>query len=273
MSAAPVLRVTSAPVVLPAPRPTRGSGGGEGLLVPRDSPVHRLPAQCKVVALVAMALVAVAVPPGRWAAFGALAALLALVVGLARLPVLLVVRRLVVEAPFAVFALLLPFVAGGERTSVLGVEVSAPGLLGAGTLLAKATLGVAAAVVLASTTSARDLLGGLARLHLPAALLSVLSFMVRYAAVVADDLRRVRTAREARGASGTRLRHLGAVAAGVGSVFVRTYERGERVHRSMLARGHRPGTPLVVGTPAGPRSWLAAAALPAAGLLAVLVLR
>ena len=266
--------MSAPPVLLSAPARggARSRPDTDGLLVPRDSPVHRLPAQCKVVALVATALVAVAVPPGRWAAFTALALLLALVVVVARLPVLLVVRRLVVEVPFAVFALLLPFVAGGERTSVLGVEVSAPGLLGAGTLMARATLGVAAAVVLASTTGARDLLGGLARLHLPTALLSVLAFMVRYAAVVADDLRRVRIAREARGGAATRLRHLGGVAAGVGSVFVRTYERGERVHQAMLARGHRPGTPLVVGTPARPLSWLAAAALPAAGLVAVLVL-
>ena len=239
----------------------------------RDSPVHRLPAQCKVVALVALALVAVAVPRGRWAAFAALAVLLVAVVALARLPVLLVLRRLAVEAPFAVFALLLPFVAAGPQVRVLGVGVSGPGLVDAGTLLARATLGVLAAVVLASTTSARDLLGGLARLRLPAPLLSVLTFMLRYAAVVADDLRRVRIAREARGASGDRLRHLGAVAAGVGSVFVRTYERGERVHRAMLARGHRPGTPLVEGAPARPAAWLAAAALPAAGLLAVAVLR
>ncbi|SDQ07318.1 cobalt ECF transporter T component CbiQ [Quadrisphaera sp. DSM 44207] len=240
------------------------SAGVDGLLVVRDSPVHRLPAHVKTLALVLFALAVVATPAGAWAAFAAQAALLLLAVLLARVPLPVLGRRLVVEAPFAVSALLLPLVATGPRTQVAGVALSQPGLLGAGTLLAKATLGTGAAVLLASTTAPRDLLAGLERLRLPAPLLSVMAFMLRYAAVVADDLRRVRIAREVRGAPASRARHLAAVAAGVGAVFVRTYERGERVQQAMLARGWRGGAVAPEGVRARAPQWLAAAALPAA---------
>ncbi len=49
-----------------------------------------------------------------------------------------------------------------------------------------------AAVVLAATTEARALLAGLERLRLPAVLVAILSFMLRYVVVTADELRRVR---------------------------------------------------------------------------------
>ncbi len=252
-------------------------GGVEGLLVPGTSVVHRLPAQCKVAALVAFAAVVVSVPAGRWGSLAGLAALAVGLVVLARLPPATVGARMVVEAPFVVLALTLPLVAAGPRVDVGPLSVSAPGLTAGATLLAKATLGVLVAVVLASTTSPRALLGGLARLRLPAPLLAVLSFTLRYAGVVGDDLARQRTARELRGASGRRLAQLPAVAAGVGTIFVRTYERGERVHRAMLVRsaGGAAGAggllDLIDGAPAGPRAWLTAAALPVAGLAVVLL--
>lgn len=251
--------------------------GVDGLLVPGTSVVHRLPAQCKVAALVAFAAVVVSVPAGEWGALGALGALAVGLVVLARLPVATVAGRMVVEVPFVVLALTLPLVAAGPRVDLGPLTVSGPGLSAGAALLAKATLGVLVAVVLASTTAPRDLLGGLARLRLPAALLAVLSFTLRYVGVVSGDLARQRTARELRGASGRRLAHLPAVAAGVGTVFVRTYERGERVHRAMLVRsaGGAAGAggllDLLDGAPAGPRAWLTAAVLPAAGLAVVLL--
>ena len=76
-------------------------------------------------------------------------------------------RGLVVEVPFVLFALLLPFVARGPRVEVLGLSLSESGLAAGGGLLAKATLSVLAATVLAATTEPRALLRGLERLRLP----------------------------------------------------------------------------------------------------------
>lgn len=240
---------------------------GDGLLVDADSLVHRLPAQVKLVSLVAFVAVVVATQPRTWWAFAGYAGLLAAVVGLARVPALVVLRRSVVEAPFVVFALLLPFIATGEQVELAGVSVSQSGLLGAWNLLAKGTLGVVAAIVLAATTTSRDLLAGLDRLHLPRQLVAILGFMLRYASVVTGDLRRMRVARASRCFPGGRLRHLRAEAAGVGSLFVRSYERGERVHQAMLARGFTGRMPALAARTGTATQWAAAAALPVAALL------
>jgi cobalt/nickel transport system permease protein len=240
----------------------------DGLYIGADTLVHRLPAHGKLVGLIAFVLVVVATPRGAWTAYAGFAALLALVVWLARIPLPVLVKRMVVEIPFVVFALLMPFVATGPRVEVLGgLTVSEAGLVGGATVLAKATLGVVAAIVLAATTSARDLLAGLDRLHLPKALVAILSFMVRYASVVVGDLQRMRVARESRGYTGGGAGHLKAVAAGAGALFVRSYERGERVHLAMLARGYTGRMPVLSSERPGAVAWLRCLALPLAAVL------
>ena len=97
------------------------------------------------------------------------------------------------------FAVLMPFVAQGERVDVLGMSLSVNGLWGAWNVLAKGTLGVAASVLLASTTELRELLLGLQRLKLPPLLVQIASFMIRYGDVIADEMRRMQIARESRG--------------------------------------------------------------------------
>ena len=242
----------------------------DGLLVPGDTAVHRLPAHVKVVALLGFVVAVVLVPPRQWWALLAAAAVLAVVVRIARLPAVVVVRRMVVEVPFVVFALLLPVLATGPRVDVLGVPLAVEGLVGAWNLLAKATIGVVAAITLAATTTPRDLVAGLERLRVPDALVQIVAFMLRYLAVVADDLHRMRIARESRGAPPGWWGQLRAVAATIGALFVRTYERGERVQQAMLARGWTGRSVLVQGRAATAAEWAGAAVLPlAAAVLAV----
>lgn len=229
---------------------------GDGLLVPVDSRIHRLPAQVKIVALFVFVLAVVATPSTAFWAFALYAVLLVAVVKLARLPALVVLKRLAVETPFLVFALLLPFVATGPRVEVLGVSLSESGVLGSWNVLAKGTLGVVAAIILSASTSPRALLAGLERLKLPATLIAILSFMVRYLNVVSDDLHRMRIARESRGYQGGRAGHLKAVAGGVGALFVRSFERGERVHLAMQARGYTGRMPQLTDSGATRNQWL-----------------
>lgn len=250
-----------------------GPGGADGLLVAGDTPVHRLPAQVKIVAVVALVLVVVATPGGAWWAFAAYAVLLVAVAALARVPARTLVSRMAVELPFVVFAAVLPLVATGERVHVLGVGLSRPGLLAAATMLVKATLGVVGAILLASTTAPRDLLLGLERLHLPGPFVAIISFMLRYLAVVGSDLHRMRIARESRGFTGGSAGHLAAVASGAGALFVRSYERGERVHHAMVSRGYAGTMPaLLAERVTRPRDWALGLALPLLALAVRLVL-
>lgn len=215
-----------------------GAGHGHRLHFHGHSPVHRAPAHLKILALVVFMLAVVAVP-ARWAPLLLVAlAVLSMVVLVSRVPITYLLRRLVVEVPFVLFAVLMPFVADGERIEVLGLQLSRPGLVAGGLLLAKATLGVLGALTLAATTEPVALLAGLQRLRLPALMVSIMSFMVRYLDVVTGELSRMTTAIRSRGGDPRSPRHWPMLGRTLGALFIRSYERGERVHLAMLSRGY-----------------------------------
>lgn len=215
-----------------------GAGHGHKLHFHGHSPVHRAPAHLKILALLGFMILVVATPRDAYLAFAAYLAVLAVVVGVSRVPPTYILKRTVVELPFVVFAVLLPFVATGPQTEVLGVSVSQSGLEAGVALLVKGTLGVLASLTLAATTEPQDLLAGLERLRLPQQLVQIMAFMVRYLDVVTDEMRRMRIAREARGFDARNPRHWPVLARSAGALFIRSYERGERVHLAMLSRGY-----------------------------------
>lgn len=215
-----------------------GAGHGHRLHYHGHSPLHHAPAHLKVLGLLGFMLLVVATPKSWWWAYLLELGVVLAAVAVSRVPIGYLARRLVVETPVLVFAAVLPFVAHGERIDVLGLELSRPGLIGAGALLAKATLGVLAGLLLAATTEPQALLAGLERLRMPAQLVAIMAFMVRYLDVVTAEFGRMRVAREARGFSARDPRHWPVLARSVGALFIRSYERGERVHLAMLSRGY-----------------------------------
>jgi cobalt/nickel transport system permease protein len=243
-----------------------GAAHAHRMYVHGHSVVHRLPAQCKVVALVGFVFVVVSTPRTAFWAFGVYAVLLAGVVALAAVSPWFVAKRMVVGTPVLVFALLLPFVARGDRVDVLGIAVSEPGLLGGWNVLAKATVGVVGSILLAATTEQRDILVGLQRLRIPNQLVQIASFMVRYIDVIGDQMARMRVARTARNFTPRGPRSWPVLARSAGALFIRSYERGERVHLAMLARGYTGRLPELSARPASAASWAAAAVLPAVAL-------
>jgi cobalt/nickel transport system permease protein len=118
------------------------------------------------------------------------------------------------------------------------LSVSEQGLETFALVTVKATIGALSAILLGATTSFPDILHGLERLRMPRLLTVIAAFMYRYVFVIVDEARRMRSALAARA---YRPRHLGQVAAIgrlVTALFLRSYERGERVYLAMLARGY-----------------------------------
>ncbi|MEZ5217035.1 MAG: cobalt ECF transporter T component CbiQ [Ilumatobacteraceae bacterium] len=210
---------------------------GDRLYLPGDTPIHRLAPEAKLLGVLVWVFAVVSTPRHAFWAFAIHAAVALTVASLAGLPPHRLARRLVVEVPFVAFAVLLLIVGRGERTSVLGVSLSVAGLWAAWNILAKATLGVVASVVLASTTPVPRLLRGLERLRVPSLFVAICGFMVRYADVLTNELHRMRIARISRGDDPRWIWQARAVAGTAGALFVRSYERGERVHLAMLSRG------------------------------------
>ena len=241
-----------------------GTGHAHPLYLPGASPLHRARPQCKVAASLLFVLAVVATPREAVWAYGLYALLLVGLARAGRVPLRLLARRLVIEVPFLLFAVLLPVVGQGERVEVLGLPLAREGLWAAWNILVKGTLGVTASLIVAATTPIPELLRGLERLRLPRAFTSVAGFMVRYADVIADDLRRMRVARLSRGYDPRWIWQARAVAATAGALFIRSYERGERVYLAMVSRGYAGSMPVLEDLAASRRQWLAALAVPAA---------
>jgi len=239
-----------------------GAGHAHPLHLERRSPVHALAPEVKILATLLFTIVVVATPRTEFTAFGGYALLLAVVAVLARVPLPWLAKRATIELPFVVLAVALPFAGHGERITWLGLSLSVDGLYGAWNIFAKGTLGVLASLLLAASTTMRDLILGLDRLRCPRVFTQIATFMLRYLDILADDARRMRIARLSRGYDPRFLWQAKAFAVGVGALFLRAYERGERVYLAMVSRGYTGRLPAADSSGAGVAQWSAAAALP-----------
>jgi cobalt/nickel transport system permease protein len=242
-------------------------GHAHPLYLPGSSPLHRARPQCKLAASLLFVLAVVATPREAIWAYGLCALLVAGVAMLGRVPLPFLARRLVIELPFLLFAVFLPLVGQGERVELLGLSLAREGLWAAWNIVVKGTLGVAASVVVVATTPVPELLRGLERLRLPRAFTTIAGFMVRYIDVIADEVRRMRIARISRGHDPRWIWQARAVAASAGTLFIRSYERGERVYLAMVSRGAAGSMPVLQELAASRRQWLAALTVPATAAL------
>lgn len=102
-----------------------------------------------------------------------------------------------------------------------------------------------AIVVLSSviySMSFRELVFSLKVLHVPDVLVNLIGFTIRYTNILTDELSRMKKARKARGYSkGRNFWHtatMKVIGQTVAVLFLRSYERSERVYQAMLSRGY-----------------------------------
>jgi cobalt/nickel transport system permease protein len=210
--------------------------------------------------------VSVSTPITRWPAFVAFFLLLVAAALASKIPLLLLFKRALIEIPFIFFAILMPFFGTGEKFEIAGIELYREGLLAGTSIVVKGTLGVLAAVILSTTTTAREILRGLERLKLPAVMVQIASFMLRYVNVISDEMERMKVARESRGFVATGIKHWKVLATSAAALFIRSYERGERVHLAMLSRGFDGNLPSLDNNKATQRQWATALSLPGLAL-------
>jgi cobalt/nickel transport system permease protein len=208
-----------------------------------DSFIHKLDPRTKFITSLAFIVLVVLTPIRNWQAFVLYFCLVATCLAISKLPPLYVLRRSLVIFPFVlVIAIFIPFfkpgeVAGSYNIWLWQVSVTYEGLLVLANVVTKAWLCILSLILLSATTKFTDLLKGLKELRMPKIVVLILSFMYRYIFVMVDEVMRMRQARDSRNSGGGKLRQLKTIGSMIGTLFIRSYERGERIYVAMLARG------------------------------------
>lgn len=219
---------------------------------PRNSVIHRIDPRIKLVLAVAFILTNTLLPSGAWPFYILLFALIVSVEVLSDLGVGYVLKRSSLALPFILAALPLIFTVPGNPLFSLSIgpwqiQASLQGLERFISISIKSWLSVQAAIILAASTSFPDLLVAMRALHVPQLLVSVFGLMWRYMFVLVDEASRLLRARSARSGQGDRpgikpggsiswrARVTGGMA---GSLFLRAFERSDRIYMAMVSRGY-----------------------------------
>ena len=155
-----------------------------------------------------------------------------------KIPIFKVLKRATIEIPFIFFAILMPFISGVKDLDIGLISISSEGAYAGGSIIVKATAGTLISVLLGATTTVRSLLRGFTKLRMPTLLVQIATFMLRYVNVISAESKRMEVARQSRGFIATGPKHWKVLAQAAGTLFIRSYERGERVHLAMLSRGY-----------------------------------
>ncbi len=216
-----------------------------------ESPLHRLDPRVKVVLTVGFILSNALLPDGAWAAFGLAWILILLANHFSQLGIDFSFRRSFIALPFALAAVSAIFMPAGQPLAewILGPIQLVPtdaGLLRFASIMLRSWLSVQAGILLISATQFPDMIHAFEHLRVPAILTTIVAFLYRYLFILTDEVMRLLRARDARSAalpglkSGRsvfwRAKITGNMA---GQLFLRSYERSDRIYSAMLSRGYQ----------------------------------
>ena len=193
-------------------------------------------------------------PNGRWYTWAIYAIGVSAIVLISRATLTVLLKRVVVESVFISVVLLGTLLRGGGNVLWQWgwLQVTTEGLWVLGSVTIKALLSLLLANVLVLTTSVPDLLHALTALRMPSLLVAILASMYRYIAILIGEFQSMQRAALSRNLMGSRRWQRLVIGNMFGSLFIRTIERGERVHQAMLSRGYN-GLPPVTTAASGDR--------------------
>lgn len=207
----------------------------------RSSPIHRLDPRTKIAAAIAFVVMVVVTPPGEWPTFAIYFTFLIMLTIVSKVPALYILKRSLAVIPFVVLVgIFIPFLKAGGSSGSYNIwmwDIPKSNLILFASIIIKSWLSVLSLVLLTATTQFSEVLKGLEKLRMPRVMVMILSFMYRYIFVVTDEVLRMKQARESRSFGEKRSRQIKTVGNMIGTLFLRSYERGERVYAAMVSRG------------------------------------
>jgi cobalt/nickel transport system permease protein len=220
----------------------------------RMTPWHQLAPHTRVLCTLLFVFAIVLTPNGHWWTWGIYGLALLSLVWLSRVTLPVLLKRVAVESVF-IFVVVLGtlFRDGGRVIWAWGpLKITTVGLTILGSVTLKGLLSLLLLNILTLTTSIPALLNALVILRTPPLLVAILASMYRYINVLIGEFNAMRRAAVSRNLMGSNRWQRLVVGNMIGSLFIRTYERGERVYQAMLARGYQ-GVPPVEKLPKGER--------------------
>ena len=226
-----------------------------------ESPIHRVDPRFKIIVSFMMLLSIVLTPNSRFIDYALFAPLIATMIIVSKIPIGAVLRRMMVIIPLVcLIAVSLPFTVPGPAIAkfhfIIPLTLSETGLTQFAAVVIKATLAVWIMTLLTTTTRFRDLIAGMQKLHLPSIFTSILGFMYRYIFLFIDEAEHINIGRASRSFG----RHPWLKMKGFGwmlsSLFVRSFERGERIYQAMCARGFEGDYQTLTIMRATTRDWI-----------------
>jgi cobalt/nickel transport system permease protein len=217
----------------------------------RHSLLHHLDPRIKVLITVAFIISNALLPDGAWIAFALAWGFVLLANVFSQLDIGFTFRRSFIALPFALAAITVLFsIPGKPITSfhflMWDATVTDAGLLRFVSIVIRSWLSVQMAILLVAVTEFPKIIHALTHLRVPAILTTIISFLYRYLFVLTDEVMRLLRARQARSAAAPGQRSGGSVQwrariAGhmAGQLFLRSYERSDRIYNAMLARGYK----------------------------------
>jgi len=219
----------------------------------RESFMHRLDARVKIILAFAVIIAIVSVPYSIMVyTVGAIFFLFFLMLwAVSKLPLSVYCKRLIAIVPiWGIIIIFQIFFKNKYYTDYhilwslpFGISIYAESVEFATILAVKFLISISFIILLSSTTKMQDLLQGASRLGLPAEIALALGMMIRYLFVFGYIFRKVNETLKTKCFDAFdrhlpysyRLRQLGYT---IGTMFIRSYEQGERVYTSMLCRGY-----------------------------------
>jgi cobalt/nickel transport system permease protein len=216
----------------------------------QESHIHHLDPRVKVLITIAFILSNALLPDGSWLAFAASWLVLLIANDISKLGLYFTFKRSFVALPFALVAVSAILSPSGEPLATwnLGLVTLVPtdyGVIRFFSILLRSWLSVQMAILLVATTQFPDMIHALEHLRVPRVLTTVIAFMYRYLFVLTDEVLRIMRARKARSAGIPGTKHGGpllwrikATGSMAGQLFLRSYERSDRIYNAMVSRGY-----------------------------------
>jgi cobalt/nickel transport system permease protein len=201
-----------------------------------DTWLHRRDPRAKVLVTIVFTLSVVSFGKYQVSALVPFVLFPALMMALGDIPLRVVARKALFVLPFAVaIGIFNPFFDRAILVRLGPLAVSA-GWVSCASIVVRSLLTVSAAVLLVAVTGFPAVCWALERLGMPRTFAVQLLFLYRYIFVLVEEGRNASRARELRsvGKSSMGMAIFGSL---VGHLLLRTWERAERVHMAMLARG------------------------------------